>query len=109
LQEAQLVTKSRANVIRDMLKGKNKSANGFFWKKGFGKAKIDLSKHKWGQELTVASCLKKVKQLSLDGILIKTYPSLKQAAEEVNISASNITNVCKGYQKTAKGYRWEYA
>jgi hypothetical protein len=42
LQEAELVTNANTNAIRLVLKGKYKSAKGFFWKKGFGKDKIDL-------------------------------------------------------------------
>lgn len=31
-----------------------------------------------------------------------------QAAEEVGCDASAISGVCKGYYKTAAGYKWAY-
>lgn len=109
LQEAELATTANTNAIRLVLKGKYKSAKGFFWKKGFGKDKIDLSQYKWGRESMGVTQSKKVKQLTLDGLFIKTYPSLKEAAADMKIKACNIVDVCKGRQKTAKGFKWEYA
>lgn len=109
LQEAELATTANTNAIRLVLKGKYKSAKGFFWKKGFGKDKIDLSQYKWGRESMGVTQSKKVKQLTLDGLFIKTYPSLKEAAADMQIKACNIVDVCKGRQKTAKGFKWEYA
>lgn len=53
---------------------------------------------------------KPVCQLSLQGILLNTYPSIKEAAEAVDGSASQISAVCKhvGYRKSSKGYLWVY-
>jgi hypothetical protein len=109
LQEAELATTANTNTIRLVLKGKYKSAKGFFWKKGFGKDKIDLSQYKWGRESMGVTQSKKVKQLTLNGVFIKTYPSLKEAAADMQIKACNIVDACKGRQKTAKGFKWEYA
>jgi hypothetical protein len=109
LQEAELATTVNANAIRLVIKGKYKSAKGFFWKKGFGKDKIDLSQYKWGRQSMAVTQSKKVNQLALDGVFIKTYSSLKEAAAEVQVKASTIVDACKGRQKTARGYRWEYA
>jgi NUMOD1 domain len=109
LQEAELATNTKAQLIGSVLSGKCKSANKFFWKKDFGKDKIDLSKHKWGGRASAAKLSIKVKQLSLDGTLIKIYPSLAEAGAAVNSTGSFISTVCKHQTRTAKGYRWEYA
>jgi hypothetical protein len=42
---------------------------------------------------------KKVKQLTLDGVFIKTYPGLKEAAAEVKVQPSTLIDVCKGVKK----------
>lgn len=53
---------------------------------------------------------KPVSQYTLDGSFIKSYPSAKEAATAVGIKkSSQITYVCKGYGKTAKGYIWKYS
>ena len=53
---------------------------------------------------------KPVSQYSLDGNFIKSYPSAKNAALAVGLKkkGSQITSVCKGHGKTAKGYIWKY-
>ena len=55
--------------------------------------------------------LKKVNQYDLDGNLIKTWGSIKEAGNTLNIDTSSITKVCKKkkHNKTSKGYIWEYA
>lgn len=52
----------------------------------------------------------KVNQYDLNGIYIKTFPSLSAAAREVNTKGiSHISDVCKGKRKTAYGYKWKFA
>ncbi len=53
---------------------------------------------------------KKVLQISNDGEIVKIWNSAKEAGISLNISPSNIGNICKdihGY-KTAKGFYWRY-
>ena len=38
----------------------------------------------------------------------KTYPSVKQCAEELGLNKSSISNVCNGKQKQTKGYHFYY-
>ena len=58
---------------------------------------------------------RRIAQYSLEGELLKTFPSAAAAAREVapeqnsNVVGSQILQVCKHNRKTAKGYRWEYA
>lgn len=50
-----------------------------------------------------------VLQTDLDGNFIKAYPSINIAAREMDVNHSSIASVCKGINKTCKGYKWEYA
>ena len=65
-------------------------------------AKIDYSK------INIAQ-MKAVKQLSLDGEIIKVFKSIASAAREMGASKGHICSAANGYHKTAYGYRWEYA
>jgi group I intron endonuclease len=51
---------------------------------------------------------KPVNQLSLTGKIIKSFPSIKEAAQYVNISEGGINACLKSRQITAGGYKWEY-
>ena len=54
---------------------------------------------------------KRVLQYDLDGNLIREWPSLKEIWREMNYTRSIICKCCqhKPRNKTAYGYRWEYA
>ena len=51
---------------------------------------------------------KKVQQCSENGIIIRTYFSIKEAAQAVNRCPSAIVNACKGKVNTCAGYVWKY-
>lgn len=51
----------------------------------------------------------KVRQLSLNDVLIAEYESPSVAAMYVNVDASCIVKCCKGKRKTAGGFHWEYS
>ena len=53
-------------------------------------------------------CSKPVLQFTLDGILVKEYPSIHQAYRETGFSQGNISSCCNGKLKTAYGYKWRY-
>ncbi len=108
LQDAQNVSGANGNAIRLVLKGEYKSAKGFLWVDGHGNDIIDLSKHKWGKQSMAETQSKKIKQRSLEGTLVSKFPSVKEAALSINVTASVIVDVCKGRQKTSGGFRWEY-
>lgn len=38
----------------------------------------------------------------------KTYPSMGEAERQTGIDHGNISKVCRGRQKTAGGYRWQF-
>lgn len=51
----------------------------------------------------------KVNQFSRDGVFIKTWDSMKEAASTLGIRYQQISGCCRGYGKTAGGCMWEYA
>ena len=51
---------------------------------------------------------KPVKQLSLDGKIIKQYISATEAQKCTGVDRTQISRVCKGKNITAGGYKWEY-
>lgn len=53
------------------------------------------------------SC-KEVSQYDLRGNFIKTYPSIAQAARELNLDSSTIAKVCKGKNKSHGGFIFKY-
>lgn len=50
-----------------------------------------------------------VVQKTLDGQVVKTYPSARQAERETGISNGNISNCTNGRYKATCGYIWERA
>lgn len=50
---------------------------------------------------------KPVIQMTLDGVIIAIWPSIKQAAKN-GFDASNICNCCIGKRKTHAGFIWRY-
>lgn len=50
----------------------------------------------------------KVKQYNLNGEYVKTFPSITEAAMEINGNAGGIVANCKGNRKTYKNYIWKY-
>lgn len=61
-----------------------------------------------GIERRAKSKSKPVLQFTLEDILIKEYPSTKQAERETGFSHQNIIKCCKGKYKTAYGFKWKY-
>lgn len=55
-------------------------------------------------------CSKKVEQLSLNGELIKTFNSVREAGRFLGDERKNghIADVCRGKRKVAWGYKWRY-
>lgn len=51
---------------------------------------------------------KPVVQLSLSGVQIAVFPSGIQAARELKLSSSSISECCRGKRKTIGGFKWKY-
>lgn len=50
----------------------------------------------------------KIKQYTKDNIPIKVWNCMRDVERELGVSHSCISNCCKGKQRTAGGYKWEY-
>ena len=51
---------------------------------------------------------KQVAQYSLDGNLIKIWPSTMEIRRQLGFSQGNIASYCRGERKTAYGFIWKY-
>ncbi len=52
---------------------------------------------------------KKIAQISLDGDLIATFQSIREVNRVTGFDHAAVQRCAKGKQKTAYGYRWQYA
>ncbi len=97
------------SAISFQLKGSRayKSVKGYFWKKGYGPARIDLSNYKWGKKAIAAGNSKKVKQYSLQGKYIQTFSSVTAAARHLGVSPSSLSCACNGRSLTCGGFKWQ--
>lgn len=109
LQDAQERTGINAGQILLVIKRVYKSAKGYFWKSGYGKNKIDLSRHSYGRASTALTQSKEVKQFSLEGKYINTFASVKKAAKHIQLSPSTLSDALNGKQKTSGGYIWKFS
>lgn len=62
---------------------------------------------KVAKALTNGPCSKPVLQLTLDGSLIKRWPSIMEC-DRCGFYQQCITDCCNGKRYTHKGYRWQY-
>lgn len=51
---------------------------------------------------------KAVCQIGMDGKVIKSYPSQKEAERQTGVSSDMIGRVCRGQAKTGGGYKWAF-
>ncbi len=93
--------------ISSALNGKQKSAGGFIWKKGWGKQKINLTNYLFGEALRSRRLSKKIRQYS-QGKYIKTFPSIKAAAEATGVHSTAIIYALKNKMRSSGGYKWDY-
>nr|QBK85717.1 MAG: HNH endonuclease [Marseillevirus LCMAC101] len=80
-------------------KGKVKTAGGYQWRYDGDDPPQPLVRKTNG---------KKINQIDKEGAIIKTWPSLLEASENLGIHSSGIHMACNGKIKTSGGYRWEY-
>ena len=100
LKKAQDETNVSSKAICLVCQGKRRKAGEFCW--------FYESEYKKGAKMRKLSRCKKVEQYSTKGEYIKTFESVKDAAEEVGALSSNISDACKGRLKTSKGFNWKF-
>jgi len=109
LTDAEEATGINGGQISLAARGTYKSAKGYFWKKGFGREKIDLSGYKWGKASMAATQSKKVNQYTIEGKYIQSFASVKDAASYICVNLATMSGACRGQQKTCGGYKWKFA
>ena len=60
------------------------------------------------KNLNRTDLIKPIRQFTKDGLFIKEYPSLKEAARQTGFYQSAISQCCKGIRKSAYKYIWRY-
>nr|QBK85721.1 MAG: HNH endonuclease [Marseillevirus LCMAC101] len=86
--------------ISQTCRGRAKTAGGYQWKYKNDEKPI-VKMNKAGSEIAII-------QYSLDDEEIKRWKSGTEAARELKLQGSHISQVCKGNRKTTGGYKWKY-
>lgn len=99
-----------SGTISQCCLGNIKTAYGFQWSFEY-KDRLEPVKTKYqrcSESMTNGKLSKKVGQYSIDGKLIKVWPSMSEASRQMNISVPDIVRCCRGRRKTRKGFVWKY-
>jgi NUMOD4 motif/NUMOD1 domain len=91
-----------------VINGRQKSAGGFIWKKGWGENKINVKQDEFGEVLRAKAKWKKVRQYDSSGKYIRTHVSIKAAAASINLTPSSISTAIKSKTKLAGGFKWKF-
>lgn len=88
---------------------KNNNASNLRWVSHLENMHNPVSQKRF--EMAYARLRRRVCQYTRDGILVKTFMSITEAAQETGINLGNIGSCVSGNKKhkTAGGYKWEYA
>ena len=73
-----------------------------------GKGKGNKLSHETINKMIVNRRKNKIIQFDIDGNILNSFDSCKEAGEYIGTSLSNISSCCIGKAKTAKGYVWKY-
>ncbi len=108
ISDAEKMTGIHNGDISVTINGKQKSAGGFIWKKGWGRMKINVKHDGFGEELRAKTKWKKVRQYDSSGKYIRTYASVKSAAASISLTPSSISTAIKSKTKLAGGFKWKF-
>lgn len=62
-----------------------------------------------GRRQAAALKARPVRQMTMNGKVLKTFPSVTVAAQTANVSSGNLTSCLKGRIQSCGGFRWQYA
>jgi len=68
-----------------------------------GKPMSEVAREKAGKH-----CQRPVLQYNLNGEFLKEFPSVRLAAFEARVAATNISRACKDKNRTSAGFKWAY-
>jgi hypothetical protein len=89
----------RSSHISTCCKGKLKSMNNLIFR--YSNDPFNKYNTKWDSRTEIL-------QIDKNGIIIKEWPSIIDAAKSFNIKAPNISRCLTGLRKTCKGFQWQY-
>jgi hypothetical protein len=106
-RQAQHETGIASGSISAVARGKLKSSGGYIWLYDSNAKRIDVEKHYASTRERIQRNSKSVAKYSLEGDLLKTYPSIRVAGKEEGISPKRISSVINRYSKSAGGFLWK--
>ena len=89
------------NHINDCCRGIRKLAAGYQWRFKTNNYPIKI-------EAYINPACRKIEQIDEQGNILRTFSSIKEIIENINISRSCIQDVLKGKQKSTKGFYFRY-
>lgn len=109
-KEAERQLNITASHINECCNGGRKMAGGFIWCFYENDNDLtDLSQYKYKSQINNKSKSKQVNQYDDNGYLVKTYPSIAEAARQIGRSSCAILQVIKGHNPKSNGFRFRYA
>jgi len=108
ISDAAKKTGTHSGDISRVIKGRQKSAGGFIWKKGWGKIKINVNQDEFGEMLRAKTKWKRVRQFDPSGKYLRAHASVKAAAASIKLSPSAISTAIKTKTKLAGGFKWKF-
>lgn len=82
-------------------------ADNLRWTNADGNIKNPIS-HKKRMQRIMETIPKRCIQIDLQGNLIKVWGSMKEACDALGLHRGDLTNTCRGKNKTCGGYKWRY-
>jgi hypothetical protein len=92
--------------ISAVARGRLKSSGGYIWLYDSNAKRINVEEHYAFTRESIQRNSKSVAKYSLEGDLLKTYPSISVAGKEEGISPKRISSVINGHSKSAGGFLW---
>lgn len=103
VKEASISLNINKSGISDCLYGRKKSCGNYYWvRSGFD---FDITKYK---KQTGKTNTKQIIQLSIEGVFIKEWPSVKEASKTLKINRTGISNCLSGKTKSSAKFKWIY-
>jgi|SRR5690554_497958 len=96
LEEAGNSVNASRKTISNACLGSLKTAKGYLWSYVPKYPEVEDKRSKM------------VYQYSLDGVLLATFSSAREASRQLNIGLSSITRCCRGERKQTSGYKFSY-
>ncbi len=111
-KEATEITGVGGNSISTCIHGKRHLAGGFVWRlvgRGEEPAEVIQVEIRDGRKVGVDTTPRAVEQQTADGVVIKTWSSLRNAAKSLGLYPAGINKCIAGDSDLYGGFRWAYS